>query len=77
MNTGEPDLDAGENSFPEEVPFKAEDLKNEELLRGRRLWGWRTLEGMNLHTSKALGTVSPYILWIKWPTVLQMPGRQV
>lgn len=65
VNTRGPDLEAGKDSFPEEVTFKAEDLKNEEQLRGRGLWGWRTLEGMNLDVSKAFGTVSPNILWIR------------
>lgn len=69
MNIGEFDLDVGENSFFEEVLFKVEDLKNEELLRGRRLWGWRILEGMNFYISKVFGTVFFYILWIKWLTV--------
>lgn len=75
MNIRGLDLGAGEDSFPEEVTFKAENLKNEEKLRGKRLWGLRNLEEMNHDTRKALGTVSLYILWIRWQMVFQMSGK--
>lgn len=55
---GRPDLDVGEDSLPEEETFKAENSKNEEELRGRRLRKFLQKEG-NLIAAQHLAQYFP------------------